>query len=42
MDTKEQGQTCECGGEIDKLYPLEPHVYQGRCFQCGKEYTVVS
>ncbi len=36
----EEGKCCSCGGVIDKLYLID-NVYQGRCFKCGKLYTVI-
>jgi hypothetical protein len=41
MEVKEAGERCSCGGEIDRLYELETNVYRGRCFICGKRYTVL-
>lgn len=41
QEVKEHGDSCSCGGEIDKLYRLEPSIWRGRCFQCGEQYTVI-
>lgn len=41
MEVKEAGERCTCGGEIDRIYELEPKIHRGRCFVCGKTYNVL-
>ena len=36
----EEGESCSCGGVIDKLYLLD-NIYQSRCFQCGKLFVIL-
>ena len=36
----EEGSHCSCGGVIDKLY-LVGNIRQGRCFKCGKLFTII-
>ena len=36
----EEGKYCSCGGAIDKLYLIDS-IRQGRCFKCGKLYTII-
>jgi len=42
MEAIEQGERCNCGGEVDRLYLIKKNIWQGRCFRCGKPYTVLS
>lgn len=39
----EKGEHCGCGGDIDSLYLIQrnPDIWAGRCFQCGKRFTVI-
>ena len=41
MKVKEKGERCSCSGEIDCLYPIEPDIWQGRCFVCGEKYIII-
>jgi len=42
MEVKEKGERCSCSGEIDCLYPIEPDIWQGRCFVCGEKYVIIN
>ena len=35
-----EDNNCSCGGTIDKLYLID-NIWQGRCFQCGKLFTIL-
>lgn len=39
----ERGEQCSCGGEVDSLYLIQrnPDIRIGRCFVCGKKFTVI-
>lgn len=43
MEVIEEGERCECNGEVDTLYPVQrnPDIWIGRCFVCGKKFTVI-
>jgi len=41
MEVKEIGEHCSCGGTLNKLYPVEPKVWRGICFVCGKEHSII-
>ncbi len=40
-DVIEEGEVCRCNGDIDRLYLIDPNIWQGRCFVCGKRYNVI-
>uniref|UniRef100_A0A6M3XVY5 Uncharacterized protein n=1 Tax=viral metagenome TaxID=1070528 RepID=A0A6M3XVY5_9ZZZZ len=38
-DAIEEGDLCSCGGTVDILFD-DGNIQQGRCFQCGKLFTI--
>ena len=42
-EVKENGESCSCGGSIDRLYSIKhnPSIWRGRCFQCQRPYNIL-